>query len=111
VKFLDADAVGASGNYRGLVLAVASDGFSGPDMAFDSDSGSKLSDKAVLENFRSGTTPNTYGEFRDDGEYVGRLLQQADAVISLLFVGTELSGSIQIRGIRRPMPGCAADCP
>jgi hypothetical protein len=53
-------------------------------MALDSDSGSKLSDKAVLENFRSGTTPNPYGEFRDNGEYVGRLLQEADTVISLL---------------------------
>lgn len=97
--YADVVSVGAPGRYRGLLLAWAPDGYGGPEMAFDLDSGRMLveaeingvaPDPAALATFRSATTPNTYGEFRDDGGYVGSLVQEANDLIPLLFVGTEL---------------------
>lgn len=97
--YADVVSVGAPGSYRGLILAWAPDGYGGPEMAFDLNSGRSLAgaeingdvpDPTVLSTFRSGTTPNTYGEFRDDGGYVGNLIREANDLIPLLFVGTEL---------------------
>jgi hypothetical protein len=97
--YADVVSVGAPGRYRGLLLAWAPDGFGGPEMVFDLDSGRALveaeingqrPDPAVLATFRSGTTPNTFGEFRDDGGYIGNLVREANDLILLLFVGTEL---------------------
>ena len=97
--YADVVSVGAPGSYRGLLLAWAPDGYGGPEMAFDLESGLALAeaeingdvlDPTVLATFRSGTTPNTYGEFRDDGGYVGNLVREANDLIPLLFVGTEL---------------------
>ena len=91
--------VGAPGKYRGLLLAIAPDGYFGSPLTFDSDSAGQLNetqvsgrppDPAVLTSFRSASTPNTYGEFRDDGGYVSTLVREAGDVIPLLFVGTEL---------------------
>ena len=80
-------------------MAHAPAGYSGPGTSFDADAGLQIAasqaqgqppDAAVLDQFRSGTTPNTFGEFRDDGGTVGALLHEAQDVVALLFVGTEL---------------------
>lgn len=92
-------ATGAPGRYRGLLLAWAPDGYGAGDLTFDVDAAHELTemeiqerpyDPAVLTRFRSATTPNTYGEFRDDGGYVGQLVHDARELITLLYVGTEL---------------------
>jgi hypothetical protein len=84
-------AAGAPANYRGLLLGWAPDGYAAEGMAFDLDSAhAGLDDLGVLAEFRSGTKPNTFGEFRDDGGAVGNLLHEAGELIPLLFVGTEL---------------------
>lgn len=98
VAYAEVVAAGAPAQYRGLVLAHAPDGYSGPGTSFDTDAGFQLAesqgagapdDPEVAERFRSGTTPNTFGEFRDDGGTVGSHMNEAQQVIPLLFVGTE----------------------
>jgi hypothetical protein len=88
-------AVGAPGQYRGLLLGVAPDGRG--DLAFDLDSAHDLDaslrgdeplDPVVVDRFRSGSAPDTFGEFRDDG-YVGNLMHESENAISLLHLGTE----------------------
>ncbi len=96
IAYAEVFAGGGPSDYRGLLLAAAPDGYS---PAFNTDAGFKLSeaevqnekaDPAVVADFRSSTVPNTYGEFRDDGGYVGNWLQEASELIPLLFAGTEL---------------------
>jgi hypothetical protein len=41
-----------------------------------------------VDRFRSGSAPDTFGEFRDDG-YVGNLMHESENAISLLHLGTE----------------------
>ena len=92
-------ASGGAGRYRGLLLAVSPTGYGGKGMTFDNDAANKISsrqlrgarpDAADLKRFRSRSTPDTYGEFRDDGNYVGNQMHDAEWVIPLLFTGTEL---------------------
>ncbi|PJJ56952.1 hypothetical protein CLV56_1170 [Mumia flava] len=87
---------GAAGRYRGLLLGWARDGYGGPDAAFDVESANELQtqslagepyDTRTLAAFRAGTTPNTWGEFRDDGGTVGGLAHDAEQVMLLLSVG------------------------
>jgi hypothetical protein len=91
-------AVGGAGRYRGLLLGWAPDGWGGRDLAFDIDSARDLDasllrdeppDPVVVDRFRSGSNPNTFGEFRDDG-YVGNVMHESKNAISLLYLGTEL---------------------
>jgi hypothetical protein len=97
VAYTEVVSVGAPGRYRGL-LAWAPDGYGGAELSFHLDSGGELAltpvdmpyDPALLAWFRSGATPNTYGEFRDDEGYVGTLVQEADDLMALLYLGTEL---------------------
>lgn len=90
---------GAPAQYRGLFLAHAPGGYSGLKSSFDLDSGRELQeaqdlgrppDPTTLMRFRSGSTPNTFGEFRDDGGAVALLLHEAGDLIPMLFLGTEL---------------------
>ena len=99
VAYAEVVAAGATVQYRGLLLAHAPEGFSGPGTSFDTDAALQVSESQVKEQppapdvvdqFRSSTTPNTFGEFRDDGGPVGVLLHEAQNAIPLLFVGTEL---------------------
>lgn len=99
VAYAEVIAGGAPAQYRGMLLAHAPDGYSGPGTSFDTDAGFQIAEAqiqeqppapAVVERFRSSTTPNTFGEFRDDGGAVGVLLHEAQELIPLLFVGTEL---------------------
>jgi hypothetical protein len=92
-------AAGAPASYRGLVLAWAPDGYGGDPLRFDGASAS-VADReiragaetggAALETFRSSSTPNTWGEFRDDGGYLATLVHDAEQVRVLLYAGTEL---------------------
>lgn len=86
VAYAEVFAPGAPGHYRGLLLAWAPDGYGGQGMRFDLDSAHELREgnAAALARFRSGTTPNTFGEFRDDGGYVGEMVTDADQLIKLL---------------------------
>lgn len=99
VAYAEVVAGGAPARYRGLLLAHAPNGYSGPGTSFDTDSALQISESQVeeqppapdvVDKFRSSTTPNTFGEFRDDGGAVGALLHEAQNAIPLLFVGTEL---------------------
>ncbi len=98
VAYAEVVAAGAPARYRGLLLAHAPGGYSGPGTSFDTDSGFLLAESqgtelpanpAVAERFRAATTPNTFGEFRDDGGIIGDVMNEAQQVIPLLFVGTE----------------------
>lgn len=99
VAYAEVVAAGAPAQYRGLLLAHAPDGYAGPKSSFDTDAAQQVSDAqvkerspapGVVDQFRSSTTPNTFGEFRDDGGTVGTHLHEAGNAIPLLFVGTEL---------------------
>jgi hypothetical protein len=92
-------APGMAGSQRGFLLAWAPDGYGSGDMRFDTDSAMLLSesqqdgmvtDRTALRQFRGASTPNTYGEFRDDDSYSGDLIKSSDHLIMLLFAGTEL---------------------
>jgi hypothetical protein len=96
--YADVVSVGAPGHYRGLFLAWAPDGNGGPKLSFALDAAQRLAiaqatgapmRPRLVARFRSGTTPNTFGQFRDDGGYVGTLAQDADKLISLLYEGTD----------------------
>lgn len=92
-------AAGAPAQYRGLLLAHAPAGYSGPGTSFDTDAALQMSESQLKElapaagtvdQFRSSSTPNTFGEFRDDGGTVGVLMREAQNAVPLLFIGTEL---------------------
>ncbi len=99
VAYAEVVAAGAPARYRGLLLAHAPNGYSGSGTSFDTDAALQISDSQiggqppapdVVDKFRSSTTLNTFGEFRDDGSTVGVFLHEAQNAIPLLFVGTEL---------------------
>jgi hypothetical protein len=86
---------GAPANYRGLVLAWtpegSGDGF-GPEAAARFVAAQEAGDEAAiavaLDGLRASTTPNTYGEFRDDGP-LATWLHDPEVFQDLLFVGSE----------------------
>lgn len=99
VSHVEVVAAGAPADYRGLILAWAPDGYGGPPLRFALEPAQAIAssstdgvdpDPGQIAAFRSSTTPNAWGEFRDDGGYVGNLAREADDMISLLFIGTEL---------------------
>lgn len=86
---------GASANYRGLYLAFAPYGSQGEKVRFDLDAARMLQesedasgtfDPLALSEFRSSSTPNTFGEFRDDGP-VAALVKEG--LVSILYLGVE----------------------
>ncbi|WP_353810505.1 ETEC_3214 domain-containing protein [Agromyces sp. SYSU T00194] len=101
VAYGEGFAGGAPANYRGLFLGWAPDGYAGEGMSFDLDGASDV--QAVtfdlmtaetgevygeeLARFRAGTTPNTFGEFRDDGGFVAGFVMQEPTRV--LYLGTE----------------------
>lgn len=96
-SYADVLAAGAPGGDRGLVLGLAPAGFGGPPLTFDGEAGQRIALATSAQDvpdavvrFREGTTPNTYGEFRDDGGFVSRVAADADVVRRLLHVGTEV---------------------
>lgn len=96
--YVEIVAAGAPADYRGLLLANLPSGRG--DLAFDAQAGRALVrddiaggafDRSVHEQFRSGSVPNTFGEFRDDGGWISALVAngRADQLIPLLYLGTE----------------------
>lgn len=84
-------AAGPKSDYRGLYLAYAPYGVQGGGVGFDVEAADALSsstvlDPEVLREFRESSTPNTFGEFRDDGPVAAMI--KAD-LISMLYMGTD----------------------
>lgn len=92
ITYSEVFALGAPGNYEGLVLGSTSEGvFDGP---LDLDAAQSFADSfasaeapADGAEFRNASQPNTYGAFRDDGP-VAVLLRDADFVAGMLVAGT-----------------------
>ncbi|QCB94794.1 ETEC_3214 domain-containing protein [Cellulomonas shaoxiangyii] len=86
---------GAPASYRGLVLAWSPQG-TGTGYGLEAserlvaaqDASDEAARVAALDDLRATTTPNTYGEFRDDGP-LGAWLHDPAVVHDLLFVGSE----------------------
>ncbi len=91
-------AYGAPGNYQGFMMAYTPEGDTDQKAQKDSfnfDAALELAmaegrgdadDPALVKAFRSKSTPNTYGSFKDDGA-VGTLARDAANVYSILLVG------------------------
>lgn len=87
-------AFGAPARYEAFMLGWAPDGFAAGDMQWDARSAGELAALAsdlgdpgnaeTVAAFRSRSTPNTYGHFRDDSGYVGELFQDARECIVLM---------------------------
>lgn len=94
INYVEVFALGAPGNYEGLILAHSSEGVSetpvdlGAAQAFVDalDSSAALSGSEGAD-FRQASRPNTFGAFRDDG-LMGELVRDADFVASLQVAGT-----------------------
>lgn len=88
--FVDVVSVGAPGDYHGLILAIAPGGGAGDLFAeqwwsaLPADS-SEPNPKA-LSGFRSGTSPDTFGVYLDDGD-IATLFGDAENVQSLVAAG------------------------
>lgn len=94
--YVEIIAGGAPADYRGLILASAPTGWSGPG-SFDRESAEvvmQLSetsyDAEVSAPFRSESRPNTFGEFIDDGGVVSVLARDAEFDRVLLYQFTSL---------------------
>jgi len=88
-------AAGPMADYRGLYLAFAPFGFTGGEATFDLETARSLlesegedgvPDPSVMAKFRSASTPNTFGQFRDDGP-VAQFVQ--DHLTDVLYLGTD----------------------
>lgn len=88
-------ALGAPGNYEGLILGHSTGGAS--DTPFDIEAAQVVADAfqtpvsalpAAGVEFRRVSDPNTFGVFRDDG-LVGELAREADLVVSMQIAGTD----------------------
>ncbi|KGM02828.1 ETEC_3214 domain-containing protein [Cellulomonas cellasea] len=88
---------GAPASYRGLVLAWVGEGL---QSQFDLDAFQRLEAaqeaaadgaafSAALDDMRTATAPNTYGEFRDDGP-LATWLHDPEVIHDLLFAGSEV---------------------
>jgi hypothetical protein len=91
-------AAGAPADYQGLVLAWAPDGYGklpwnveGAQVlsAAQLSSNDQLPGLDAAESFRTGSVPNTFGLFHDDG-FVGDLIHDPQNTISILYKGTDL---------------------
>lgn len=94
ITYTEVFALGAPGNYEGLMLAHTTEGAS--TTPWDSDDAQAVADSfeepaadlpADGVEFRRVSGPNTFGTFRDDGR-VGELVREADFVTSMLVAGT-----------------------
>ncbi|TWF79580.1 hypothetical protein FHX44_115513 [Pseudonocardia hierapolitana] len=92
--YVEVVAAGAPADHRGLLLAVAPDGWSGDFERDAADVVERLNDApydpAVAGPFRSASQPNTYGEFLDDGGTVSVLASDPEFDRALLYVFTSL---------------------
>ena len=92
--YVEVVAAGAPGDYRGLLLASAPDGWSGDFERDAADAVERMNDApydpAVAGPFRSASQPNTYGEFLDDGGVVSVLARDPEFDRVLLYVFTSL---------------------
>ena len=87
-------ALGAPGNYEGLILGHSTEGAS--DTPFDLGNAQVVADAytepvgelpAAGVQFRSASRPNTFGAFRDDGP-LAELIRDAEFVNSIQTEGT-----------------------
>ena len=92
--YVEIVAAGAPADYRGLLLASAPTGWSGAG-SFDRESADAVMhlneapyDADLAEPFRSESSPNTFGEFLDDGGVVSVLARDAEFHRVLLYLFT-----------------------
>jgi len=93
--YTEVAALGAPGHYVGLILASEPVGF-GKGGTWSQDGATELeqavsSGKVITTTtaakFRAGTTPNTYGQYRDDGP-ASLVFGHAGKVFDILFLGS-----------------------
>lgn len=93
ITYVEVFALGAPGNYEGLLLGYSTEGVSeapldlGAAEAFADTVGSTSPPPPDAADFRQESRPNTFGAFRDDG-LMGELVRDADFAASLLIAGT-----------------------
>ncbi|MBG0741055.1 hypothetical protein IV500_16910 [Paeniglutamicibacter antarcticus] len=98
--YVEVLAGGRPAHYQGLFLAWAPAGWASSPMRWDMngartfDQASQLPggffDPTTVSAFRAGSTPNTFGRFRDNGGFVASVAHHAVQLIPLLYTGTEL---------------------
>lgn len=92
--YVEVVTAGAPGDYRGLLLASAPEGWSDDFERDAADAVERMNDApydpAVAGPFRSASQPNTYGEFLDDGGVVSVLARDPEFDRVLLYMFTSL---------------------
>lgn len=91
---------GRPAHYQGLLLAWAPAGFASSPMRWNMNGARAFEQASRLPGgffdpttdsaFRAGSTPNTFGRFRDNGGFVASVAHHAFQLIPLLYAGTDL---------------------